>query len=87
MLVQECLKKIQECDRNIHNVEKKYLDDCKKIGVKGDNIRKELLDLVRELPHDLNLIGEKCKDLLPVIEYYAAFVEFSLSRYHALMMC
>lgn len=80
-LLQECLKKIQDCDRSIVSVEKKFLEECKKFGVKGDDIRKELLERVRELPHDLDVIGSKCKDLLPVVEYYAAFVDFSLSRY------
>ena len=78
--MQECQKKIEECKKSIQNVERGYASDCKKLGIAGKNVKRELLDLVVELPSDFDAIGKKCKDLLPIIEYYATFVEFSISR-------
>ena len=80
MVLQECRKKIQDSDRNIHNVERTYADECKKFGIEGKHVRKELLYLVAGLSNDFDAIACQCKELLPVIEYYSAFVEFSLSK-------
>ncbi|XP_076813551.1 CDK5 regulatory subunit-associated protein 3-like [Clavelina lepadiformis] len=76
---EECRKKIQDCVRNTNEAQRKYAEGCRKVGVSGTNIRRELLDLVQDLPKEFDDIGLKCRDLLPVLEYYVAFVEFSLT--------
>ena len=78
--LQECDKKIAECRKSILNVKRSYDSECKNLGIIGKNVRQELLDLVTVLPRDFDDIGLKCKGLLSVIEFYAAFVEFSISR-------
>ena len=40
----------------------------------------ELMALVRDLPQVFDQIGKKCRDLLPVLEYYVAFVAFALDK-------
>nr|CAB3229464.1 CDK5 regulatory subunit-associated protein 3 [Phallusia mammillata] len=77
---EECKKKIQDCDRNTNEAKRHYIEECKKVGIAGTNVRRELLDLVKDLPQELNAIAEQCKGLLPVLEYYIAFVEFSLGN-------
>ena len=65
----------------MRTIERAYTDECMKVGIVGKNVRKELMELVAGLPAEFDAIGLKCKDLLSVIEYYGAFVEFSISRY------
>uniref|UniRef100_H2Z3G8 Uncharacterized protein n=1 Tax=Ciona savignyi TaxID=51511 RepID=H2Z3G8_CIOSA len=75
---EESQKKIQDCTRNTQEVKRQYAEECKKLGIVGTNVQRELMELVRDLPKEFDEIATRCKDLYPVLEYYVAFVEFSL---------
>ncbi|XP_078488431.1 CDK5 regulatory subunit-associated protein 3 [Ciona intestinalis] len=75
---EESRKKIQDCVRNTQEVKRHYSEECKKVEIVGKNVQRELLELVRDLPKEFDDIAAQCKDLYPVLEYYIAFVEFSL---------
>lgn len=74
---QECEKKIKDCERKTEEVKRKYEVECQQIGIIGKNVKNELLKLVADIEHELNEIALPCKQLLPIIEYYVSFVEFT----------
>nr|XP_039260361.1 CDK5 regulatory subunit-associated protein 3-like [Styela clava] len=75
---EECSKKEQDCIRNANEARRLYKVECKKIGITGDHVKNELLDLVKNLPNEFNDIAEKVKEIESISEFYATFVEFTL---------
>jgi len=75
---QECQKKVRDCERNSAEVRRKYAEDCKKIGIAGVNLKRELLKLAENIPQEFEDIATECKELYPIVEYYAAFVAFTV---------
>jgi len=73
----ECEKKMKDCDRRKLEVERTYERDCKKIGISGKNVRKEILDLASDIDQDFDKIAEMCKDLNSAVKYYVAFVRYT----------
>ena len=55
---------------------------CKQLGITGKHIKKELLERVKELPEMYQNISRKIKPLADVVEFYNAFVEYTLGRSH-----
>ena len=48
------------------------------MGIPGENIRKELVDLVTGLPVTLDALAKDSKSLEEAVGYYTAMVEFTL---------
>ena len=55
---------------------------CKQLGISGVKIKKELSERVQELPDIYGKIAKNVKTLDNVVEFYIAFVEFTLGRQH-----
>ncbi|XP_066589774.1 CDK5RAP3 protein homolog [Prorops nasuta] len=55
---------------------------CKQFSISGNNIKRELVDKTSELPEIYKKLAEKVKSIENVIEYYSAFVKFTLGREH-----
>ncbi|XP_033100530.1 CDK5 regulatory subunit-associated protein 3-like [Anneissia japonica] len=81
----KCKQLQAECDRK----EKDYIsqaasakDDfqtsCKKLGIKGEKIKTELIKLVADLPQIYSKILSKAQKLHKVTEFYEAFVQFTV---------
>ena len=71
---------MRDCERNSAEVRRKYAEDCKKIGIAGVNLKRELLKLAENIPQEFEDIATECKELYPIVEYYAAFVAFTVGR-------
>jgi len=72
----ECSRKENDCNINAVKYKQKYLHTCKQMGITGDKVRKELVQLVDELPNIFSSIAEKTKTLSKVVAYYETFVKF-----------
>ncbi|XP_016843000.1 CDK5RAP3-like protein isoform X2 [Nasonia vitripennis] len=89
-------KQIQKLDQMQNELEKKeaeykkteniahsdFNNLCKQLGISGVKIKKELTERVVELPVIYNKIAKKVKALDNVVEFYSAFVEFTLDSKH-----
>lgn len=55
---------------------------CKQLGISGEQIKLELTEKVKELPEIYEKIAKKIKSLEKVVEFYCAFVNYTLGRQH-----
>lgn len=53
---------------------------CKQLGISGISIKRELVELIKELPPIYDLVAKKTKTLKEVVEFYEAFVDFTFGR-------
>ncbi|XP_068216129.1 CDK5 regulatory subunit-associated protein 3 [Palaemon carinicauda] len=65
-----------ECVKGTADAKKRYAQMCKKIGIEGDKIKHELVDLLKTLPGELDQIAESTKVLSNARALYADFVSF-----------
>ncbi|XP_043911237.1 CDK5 regulatory subunit-associated protein 3 isoform X2 [Protopterus annectens] len=75
-LQQEYGRKEVECVNGASDLREKFYTSCKKYGITGDNIKKELLALVKDLPSSLGGMIEGVCSLSEAIELYQACVNF-----------
>ncbi|XP_015117127.1 CDK5 regulatory subunit-associated protein 3 [Diachasma alloeum] len=87
-------KQIQKAEQTVHELDKKSLEYkksentarteftnlCKQLGIPGNKIKRELVGKIVELGDIYERIAKKVECLVPVIEFYTAFVEFTLGR-------
>ncbi|XP_011136240.1 CDK5 regulatory subunit-associated protein 3 isoform X1 [Harpegnathos saltator] len=88
-------KQIQKLEQSLIDLEKKEMEYkksentahaeynvlCKQLGISSHNTaRKELMEKVKELPAIYQSVVEKTRSLDKVVEFYSAFVEFTLGR-------
>lgn len=74
----ECDKKHADYLKNEASSKTEFLNLCKQLGIKGDKIKKELVERLQELPDIYDKIGKSLKPLKPAIELYNAFVKYML---------
>ncbi|KAJ8035834.1 CDK5 regulatory subunit-associated protein 3 [Holothuria leucospilota] len=74
----ECEKKEKFYAEAAETAKEEYKQYCKKLGIKGEKIRRELLSLVSELPEIYESLTRDVKSLSEVVEFYEAFVLFTL---------
>ena len=55
---------------------------CKQLGIQGLQIKRELVDLVNELPSIYSRIAESVKTLNQAVEFYMEFVKFIFGKEH-----
>ncbi|XP_054751949.2 CDK5 regulatory subunit-associated protein 3-like [Lytechinus pictus] len=72
----ECSKKEKDYAESASSARDEYKQSCKQLGIKGEKIRSELLELVSELPQTYRSIEEQARKLSQVLEFYQAFVQF-----------
>lgn len=75
-LQQEYSRKEEEGQAGAAEMREQFYHSCKQYGVTGDNIRRELLALVKELPSQLAEIGAGAQALGEAIDLYQACVGF-----------
>lgn len=78
----ECDNKVKEYTKGIAEARKKYLKVCKQIGITGDNVKQELLESLKTLPQEFEVIAEECRGLGPARQLYQDFVAFTVSGPH-----
>uniref|UniRef100_A0A8C5Q9G6 CDK5 regulatory subunit associated protein 3 n=1 Tax=Leptobrachium leishanense TaxID=445787 RepID=A0A8C5Q9G6_9ANUR len=72
----ECERRAEECLHGAAEQREQYHSSCKRYGIKGENIRKELQYLVRDIPSLLRQVGSDTAALLSAIRLYQACVGF-----------
>ncbi|XP_047564246.1 CDK5 regulatory subunit-associated protein 3 isoform X1 [Lutra lutra] len=75
-LQQEYSRKEEEGQAGAAEMREQFYHSCKQYGVTGDNIRRELLALVKELPNQLAEIAAGAQALGEAIDLYQACVGF-----------
>ena len=76
---QECDKKEESIKKRVIELENQFAQECKKLGISGSgSIRKEIIDLARDLPQTYEKIGEESSCLKEAVDTYEAFVKKSL---------
>ncbi|NXJ39567.1 CK5P3 protein, partial [Ciconia maguari] len=73
---QDFARREEECQLGAAELRERFFASCKQYGIAGDNVRQELLALVKDLPSLLSEIGAGASALSEAIELYQACVEF-----------
>lgn len=55
---------------------------CKQLGIQGLQIKRELVDLITELPSIYSRIAESVKTSNQAMEFYTEFVKFIFGKEH-----
>ncbi|CAH2085801.1 unnamed protein product [Euphydryas editha] len=76
----ECEKKHGDYLKNEASSKIEFLTLCKQLGIKGDKIKRELVERLKELPEIYDKIGKSLKPLQPAIELYSAFTKYILGE-------
>ncbi|XP_060242847.1 CDK5 regulatory subunit-associated protein 3 isoform X1 [Meriones unguiculatus] len=79
-LQQEYSRKEEEGQAGAAEMREQFYHSCKQYGITGDNVRRELLALVKDLPSQLAEIGTEAQALGEAIDLYQACVEFVCDR-------
>lgn len=69
-------RKEEEGQAGAAEMREQFHHSCKQYGITGDNVRRELLALVKDLPSQLAEIGVGAQSLGEAIDLYQACVEF-----------
>lgn len=75
-LQQDYSRKEEEGQAGAAEMREQFYHSCKQYGITGDNVRRELLALVKDLPSQLAEIGAGAQSLGEAIDLYQACVEF-----------
>ncbi|KAE8575040.1 hypothetical protein XENTR_v10003676 [Xenopus tropicalis] len=75
-LALESERRAEECLHGAAEQREQYYNSCKNYGISGEDIQKELLALVCDVPSVLRQIGADSAGLLPAIQLYQACVAF-----------
>ncbi|XP_013413714.1 CDK5 regulatory subunit-associated protein 3 [Lingula anatina] len=85
--IEKCQKAQQECTRKESDYasqaveqREKFYASCKHMGIEGKRVKTELVALVKDLPAVLEGVATVCKELQPAMDYYKAFIDFTLDR-------
>ncbi|NXW11937.1 CK5P3 protein, partial [Fregetta grallaria] len=73
---QDFARREEECQLGAAELRERFFASCKQYGITGDNVRQELLALVKDLPSLLSEIGPGASALSEAIELYQGCVEF-----------
>ncbi|XP_039750640.1 CDK5 regulatory subunit-associated protein 3 isoform X2 [Pararge aegeria] len=74
----DCEKKHSDYLKNEASSKSEFMALCKQLGIKGDKIKRELVERLQELPEIYDKIGESLKPLQPAIDLYSAFTKYIL---------
>ncbi|NXS51154.1 CK5P3 protein, partial [Brachypteracias leptosomus] len=73
---QDLARQEEQCQLRAAELRERFCSSCKQYGISGDNVRQELLALVKDLPSLLAQVGAGVSALSEAIELYQACVEF-----------
>jgi len=75
-MVKECERKEAEYDQQVHQIADAYQNKCRRLGIEGTSVKRELLQQVVELPSLYADIASDCQRLDSVLDFYRAFLLF-----------
>ncbi|XP_031556788.1 CDK5 regulatory subunit-associated protein 3-like [Actinia tenebrosa] len=79
----DCTKKENEYSSNASVFLDQHKKTCEKMGIKGDNIKSELMDLLKELPEIYSKVAQDTIKCSNIVEYYQAFTKFVSPSYES----
>lgn len=80
---QECDKKEAEYAKTYNVVRGDFQTLCEQLGIQGQKIKHELVDLLAELPSIYRKCADRVKTLNEAVEFYAEFVKFIFGGEHS----
>jgi len=75
-MVKECERKEAEYDQQVNQIADAYKNKCRRLGIEGVNVRRELVQQLEDLPRLYADIAEDCRSLDQVLAFYRAFLAF-----------
>jgi len=75
-MAKECERKEAEYDQQVQQIADTYKNKCRRLGIEGSNVKRELLQQLSDLPRLYEEIASDCRDLDQVLEFYRAFLSF-----------
>ncbi|KRT81674.1 hypothetical protein AMK59_5837 [Oryctes borbonicus] len=72
----ECEKKIKDYTKAENSVQSEFNISCKQLGIDGKKIKKELVNMLSDLPEIYEKAAETIKVVEPALELYLAFIHF-----------
>jgi hypothetical protein len=78
----ECDKKESEYVKACNVVRGEFQTLCKQLGIQGQNIKRELVNLITELPDIYSKLADSFKTLAQAVEFYTEFVKFIFGKEH-----
>jgi len=78
----ECDKKEAEYSKACSVARGEFQTLCKQLGIQGLQIKRELVDLITELPSIYSRIAESVKTSNQAMEFYTEFVKFIFGKEH-----
>ena len=81
-MFQDLEKKEADYKKSENLANSEFNSICKKLGITGNQMKKELAERVKELPDIYQSVAKKTKSIANVVEFYNAFVEYTLGKSH-----
>lgn len=75
-MVKECERKEAEYDQQVQQIADTYKNKCRRLGIEGCNVKRELLQQLDDLPRLYEEIASDCRNLDHVVDFYRAFLAF-----------
>lgn len=76
----DCEKKEEDFAKNARDFREKYLVLCQQLGIEGKNIKKEIGQLLTQLPHLYNNVAEQVKLISRAHQYYQSFTKNTIGN-------
>lgn len=73
-------KKEADCIKHAQDFRDKYKSLCNQMGIQGENIKKELVNLLASLPEMYSEVAERAKKLKEPTEFYRSFVRQMITK-------
>lgn len=73
-------KKIKDYTKAENIALNDFNTSCKQLGINGDNIKRELIELLQDLPGIYKNSAGKIKMVRPALEFYEGFVKFNSGK-------
>ncbi len=75
----DCDKREADCLKNAEGMRQKFKQACKQMQIPGENIKRELVAMLNELPSEYDKIVAACREAQDVAKFYESTVAFLLA--------
>merc|ERR1712080_540702 len=79
-LQEDCCRKEVEYRRNEKSLKEQYKASCAQMGILGNNIKQEMVELLKDLPDIFDKVAKSTKHLQDASDFYKEFVAFMLDK-------
>jgi len=77
----DCEKKEEDCAKNARDFREKYLVLCQQMGIEGKSIKKEIGQLLAQLPQLYNEVAAQVKLISGACQYYQSFTKHTIGNH------